>query len=132
MKRITSKEAKELNQNFIKTRSKALDKIVENETGKPKKKDAISSWFSIEELQTFINNVEAEGKEKKITVDGVRIYFGAYSKNDADAHSTTNEARRVSKINPRGFGCNWCYYSTKKNCPCNSKETTKRDIIFFF
>jgi len=82
MKRITSKEAKELNQNFIKTRGKALDKIVENETGKPKKKDAISSWFSIEELQTFINDVVAEGKEKKITVDGVRIYFGAYSKND--------------------------------------------------
>jgi len=82
MKLITAEEAKELNQNFIKTRSKDLDKIVERETGKPKEKDAISSWFSLDELKEYIAHVEAEGKLKDITVDGIRIYFGAYSKND--------------------------------------------------
>jgi len=79
---IKPKEAKELNQNFIKTRSKELDKIVERETGKPKEKDAISSWFSLDELKEYIAFVEAEGKLKNITVNGLRIYFGAYSKHD--------------------------------------------------
>ena len=54
MKLITSAEAKELNQNFIKTRSKELDKIVEKETGKSKVKDAISTWFSLDELKEYI------------------------------------------------------------------------------
>ncbi len=85
MKLITSEEAKELNQNFIKTRSKELDKIVERETGKPKEKDAISTWFSLDELKEYIAFVEAEGKLKNITVNGLRIYFGAYSKNDKKA-----------------------------------------------
>ncbi len=85
MKRITSAEAKELNQNFIKTRSKALDKIVEVETGKPKQKDAISSWFSLDELKEYIAYVEAQGKAKNITVNGLRVYFGAYAKNDKNA-----------------------------------------------
>jgi len=82
MKLITSEEAKELNQNFIKTRSKELDKIVERETGKPKEKDAISTWFSLDELKEYIAFVEAEGKLRDITIDGIRIYFGAYGKND--------------------------------------------------
>ncbi|MDP3313890.1 hypothetical protein [Lutibacter sp.] len=82
MKLITPQEAKELNQNFIKTRSKELDKIVERETGNPTKKDAISSWFSLEELKEYIAYVEAQGKAKNITVNGLRVYFGAYAKND--------------------------------------------------
>jgi len=82
MIKINFKEAQELNQNFIKTRSKALDKIVEVETGKPKQKDAISSWFSLDELKEYIAYVEAEGKAKNITVNGLRVYFGAYAKND--------------------------------------------------
>jgi len=82
MKRITSLEAKELNQNFIKTRSKELDKIVEKETGNPTKKDAISSWFSLDELKEYIAFVENEGKSKNITVNGLRVYYGAYSKNE--------------------------------------------------
>jgi len=82
---IKPQEAKELNQNFIKTRSKELDKIVERETGKPKEKDAISTWFSIDEIKEYIAFVESEGKLKNITVNGLRIYFGAYSKNEKKA-----------------------------------------------
>jgi len=85
MKLIKPAEAKELNQNFIKTRSKELDKIVERETGKPKEKDAISTWFSLDEIKEYIAFVEAEGKLKNITVNGLRIYFGAYSKNENKA-----------------------------------------------
>jgi hypothetical protein len=82
MKRITPEEAKELNQNFVKTRGKALDKIVETETGKPNKKDAISSWFSLDDLKEYIAYVEAEGKAKNTTINGLRIYFGAYANNE--------------------------------------------------
>jgi len=82
---IKPAEAKELNQRFIKTRSKELDKIVERETGKPKEKDAISTWFSLDEIKEYIAFVEAEGKLKNITVNGLRIYFGAYSKYDKKA-----------------------------------------------
>tara|TARA_R110001583_G_scaffold35585_1_gene118193 strand:+ start:41967 stop:42368 length:402 start_codon:yes stop_codon:yes gene_type:complete len=73
MKRITSAEAKELNKSFVKTRGKAIDSAI-------KKKDALSSWFSIDELKEFIATVEQEGKAKGITVNGLRIYFGAYPK----------------------------------------------------
>ncbi|SNR40834.1 hypothetical protein SAMN06265371_102373 [Lutibacter agarilyticus] len=82
MKIITSEEAKKLNENFIKIKGKALDKIVEKETGKPKEKDAISSWFSLDELKEYIAYVEDQGKEKDINVNGLRIYFGSYSNNE--------------------------------------------------
>jgi len=85
MNKITPAEAKILNENFVKTRSKELDKIVEKETGIPNDKDAISSWFSLEDLKEYIAYVEAEGKAKNITIDGLRVYFGAYSKNDIKA-----------------------------------------------
>jgi len=77
MKRITSAEAKKLNQDFVKTRSKAIKKAIG-------KNDALSSWFSIDELKNFISDVEKEGKDKGITVNGIRVYFGAYPKEDKD------------------------------------------------
>ena len=76
MSKITPQEAKQLNQNFIKTRSKELNKIVARETGKPKDKDAISTWFSLDEIKEYIAFVEKERPE----ANGLRIYFGAYSK----------------------------------------------------
>ena len=76
---ITPTEAKELNQQFIKTRSKDLNRIVKKESGNPKKEDAISSWFSLEELENYIAYVKEEGTKKGITVNGLRVYFGAYS-----------------------------------------------------
>lgn len=72
MSKITFKEAQELNQNFVKTRTKAID-------GAIGKKDAISSWFSLEELKNYISYVEEQGKLKKVDVNGLRVYFGAYS-----------------------------------------------------
>jgi len=77
MKRITSDEAKKLNEDFVKTRSKAIKKAIG-------KSDALSSWFSIDELKQFIADVEKEGKDKGITVNGIRVYFGAYPKDDKE------------------------------------------------
>jgi hypothetical protein len=75
MKRISSKEAKELNKNFVKTRSKAIKKSIG-------KSDNLSTWFSIHELKKFIAEVEQEGNDIGITVNGIRVYFGAYPKDD--------------------------------------------------
>ena len=73
---IKPDEAKKLNKKFIDSRSPELNKIVERETGKPNKKDAISSWFSLEELKNYIAYVES----KSNNVNGLRVYFGAYGK----------------------------------------------------
>ena len=75
---ITPTKAKELNQQFIKTRSKDLNKIVKKESGDLKKEDAISCWFSLEELKNYIAYVENEAPD----ANGLRVYFGAYSNNN--------------------------------------------------
>ena len=72
MSKINFKQAQELNQNFVKTRTKAID-------GAIGKKDAISSWFSLEELKEYIAYVEEQGKLRNFDVNGLRVYFGAYS-----------------------------------------------------
>jgi len=77
MNKITPTRAKELNQNFVKTRGKAIDRTIG-------KKDAISAWFSIDELKEYIAFVEKEGKQKGITVNGLRVYFGAYADTDIE------------------------------------------------
>ena len=75
---ISPEEAKKLNQQFVKTRSKDLNRIVKKESGNPKKEDALSCWFSLEELKNYITYVES----KALDVNGLRVYFGAYSNTD--------------------------------------------------
>jgi len=78
---ITPLEAKRLNQQFLKTRSKELNKIIEKLDNKPNKKDSLSSWFSLEELENYIAYVKEAGEKKGIDINGLRVYFGAYGKN---------------------------------------------------
>ena len=73
---ISPEEAKELNQQFVKSRSKDMNKIIEKLDNTPNKKDAISSWFSLEELKDYIAYVESKSNK----VNGLRVYFGAYGK----------------------------------------------------
>lgn len=72
MKKIKPSEAKALNQNFIKTRSNAIDKAIG-------KQDNISSWFSLQDLKAYIEYVESEGVKKGIEITGIRAYLGAYA-----------------------------------------------------
>jgi hypothetical protein len=72
MSKINFKEAQELNLNFVKTRTKSIDIAIG-------KKDAISSWFSLEEIKNYISYVEEQAKLKDLNVNGLRVYFGAYS-----------------------------------------------------
>lgn len=99
MKKITPEEAIALNQNFIKTRAKAIDAAIG-------KKDAISTWFSLDDLKEYIAYVESEGKSQGITVNGLRVYFGAYAKNSNNPNksnlSTVFFVPTESNKNPSG------------------------------
>lgn len=41
------------------------------------KEDSLSVWYSVEELEEFLSKVKEHGG------DGIKLYFGAYDKNDA-------------------------------------------------
>lgn len=45
---------------------------------------ACSSWYSLEDLEGYINYVKQEALKKKIPVDGIRFYFGVYPENAED------------------------------------------------
>jgi hypothetical protein len=41
------------------------------------KEDSLSAWYSVEELEEFIENIKQHG------ADGIKFYFGAYPENNA-------------------------------------------------
>jgi hypothetical protein len=43
-----------------------------------------SSWYSLEDLEGYINYVKQQALEKKVTVDGIRFYFGVYPASTKD------------------------------------------------
>lgn len=75
-KRISKDQAKILFEAFKKTKSKELNKIVKKLSGDKKKEDAFASWFSIQDLEDYVNYL------KKNNANGARIYLGAYSKEE--------------------------------------------------
>ena len=72
---ITSDEAKELDANYT-ARYNLVSKDI------TKRDDNRSSWFSIEDLKAFIKHAEDQAVAKKLTLDGIRIYNGAYKEED--------------------------------------------------
>lgn len=40
--------------------------------------DANAVWYSLEELENYINFIKKEGNNKGYEVDGIRFYFGTY------------------------------------------------------
>tara|TARA_R110001583_G_scaffold61806_1_gene182287 strand:- start:99 stop:524 length:426 start_codon:yes stop_codon:yes gene_type:complete len=93
---ISPEKAKEMNQEFIKTRSKELDKIVEKLDNKPKKKDALSSWFSLEEIKNYIAYVESKASD----VNGLRVYFGAYGKKATEKSNVSTVFLVPTRLKP--------------------------------
>lgn len=75
---ISPKQAKELNKQFVKTRSGELNKIVQKLDDNPEEKDALSTWFSLDEIKNYIAYVES----KNANVNGLRVYYGSYSDKD--------------------------------------------------
>lgn len=68
---ITNDLAIDLNKRYIEKRSG----LILSDTGK---EDANAVWYSIEELENYINYVKTKGIEKGIEVNGIRFYIGVY------------------------------------------------------
>jgi len=71
-KLITNEQAKALNACYIEKQSEGFDIDEDDE------KFSASSWFSLEDLEGYIDYVKKQAASKKITVDGIRFYFGVY------------------------------------------------------
>ncbi|MCH2193556.1 hypothetical protein [Kordia sp.] len=76
-KLISSEAASELNACF-----KA--KQIEGFGAKNDSNFSCSSWYSLEDLEGYINYVKQEALKQKITVDGIRFYFGVYPESTTD------------------------------------------------
>lgn len=68
---ITRKFAKELHLNFMKYRASIIAKYI-------KKEDSNAVWFSVEELENYIEYIKSKGEKTGYDVNGIRIYFGVY------------------------------------------------------
>ena len=68
---INQEIAKDLNIRYIKERSNIIYESI-------KKEDANAAWYSLEELENYINYVKTEGKKNNIKVNGIRLYLGVY------------------------------------------------------
>lgn len=80
---ISPKEAKVLNDAY--TARHAL--ISKNITKKP---DNRSSWYALEEIESFLEYAKTQAKELGYEMDGIRIYDGAYPDDkDGEGYSTT-------------------------------------------
>jgi hypothetical protein len=74
---ISKAAAKQLYLNYDKTRANVIEKAIGRE-------DANATWYSLEELENYINYIKTTGKQKGYNVDGIRFYFGVYPDNEKD------------------------------------------------
>ncbi|HLV15180.1 MAG TPA: hypothetical protein VKY41_08370 [Xanthomarina sp.] len=78
---IKPEEAKILDQAFNSRHALISDSIV-------KRPDNRSAWWSLEDIQNYLKYAENESKELGYTMDGVRVYLGAYP-TDSEVGYTT-------------------------------------------
>lgn len=74
--------------------------------------DHASFWYSLEDLEGYINYAKEQAKSKGITLDGMRIYLGVYPEGYADSsksgHATvfmcpTEAARNQNSCDVEGI-----------------------------
>ena len=76
---ISYEKAKTLEQEFVLTRGQIINDSLDIV-------DTREFWFSLDSLKRYIEYVEYEAGKQKLSNLGVRVYFGAYPKNDAESH----------------------------------------------
>ncbi|MEM6515246.1 MAG: hypothetical protein AAF688_03610 [Bacteroidota bacterium] len=81
---ITVKEAKTLDRAFDSRHRLISDSIVTREGG-----DNRSSWFALQDVKDFLVYAEKESENQGYTMDGIRVYLGAYPDSDEEAGYTT-------------------------------------------
>lgn len=79
---ISVEKARELQDNWKKSRGKEI----ENAQGY---EDTREFWYSLEELQEYLDYVREESAKQEIKKPGIRIYFASYPKsNQKKSYST--------------------------------------------
>ncbi|QHI35380.1 hypothetical protein IMCC3317_07260 [Kordia antarctica] len=76
-KLITSQQASELNACYKEKQHSVFGTENDHDS-------CCSNWYSLEDLEGYINYVKQNALEKKINVDGIRFYFGVYPENMKD------------------------------------------------
>ncbi|PTX61393.1 hypothetical protein C8N46_10436 [Kordia periserrulae] len=76
-KLISSEKALALNANFKAKQKSVLSAENDNNF-------SCSCWYSLEDLEGYINYVKEQALAQKISVDGIRFYFGVYPDNTED------------------------------------------------
>ena len=79
---ISPEEAKTLDQAFNSRHALISDSIV-------KKPDNRSSWYSLEDMKNYLKYAENQSRELGYTMDGVRLYLGAYPSTPKNVGYTT-------------------------------------------
>ena len=80
---ITPQEAKKLNDAY----TERCDLI---STAITKRPDNRSSWYSLDDIETFLSSAKAQAQELGHEMDGIRIYCGAYETEKGEVGYTTN------------------------------------------
>lgn len=70
---ISVESAKKLQKKWKESRAKDIDLVQGYQ-------DTREFWYSVEELQEYLDYVKRKSLDQKISNPGIRIYFGAYQK----------------------------------------------------
>lgn len=77
---VSVQEARKLQENWLNTRTPEIDRSLGYV-------DAREAFYTVEELEEFLNYVKNKSKEQGVNNPGIRIYFGAY--NDEKSNKAT-------------------------------------------
>lgn len=89
---ISVEKAKGLQSNWQKSRGKEIERVQGYV-------DTREFWYSVAELQEYLDYVKEKSAEQGINNPGVRIYFGAYEKSEQkNSYSTVFFAPTMEKV----------------------------------
>ncbi|MFT3794689.1 hypothetical protein [Flavobacterium sp.] len=79
-KAINVETARELSANYNKTRAELHKSVLG-------KDDSNAVWYSLAELEEYINYIKEEGAKKGYAVEGIRFYMGVYPDTAPNGHA---------------------------------------------
>ncbi len=74
---ISVETAKSLNSNYNAKRADLHLKAIGKE-------DANAVWYSLEELENYIEYIKSEGEQQGLSIDGIRFYLGVYPETETN------------------------------------------------